>query len=135
VSKKEIHVYRVQDRYGRGPWKPGFSHRWSDPELAPGQEELLPVYEEFGLDVFHRLGRANEFYGTAVRSPEALCRWFSASEQCRLSALGYSAVSLGVDRILAESKHQLVFARREPLRIGALVIQWPKPCVEDERRG
>ena len=39
-------IYRVQDAQGRGPWKPGFSHRWV--EDRPDHYNLPPWFVEFG---------------------------------------------------------------------------------------
>jgi len=118
-------VYRVQDKRGRGPFKPGMSHRWSDEDFAPGMESLLTWPEEFGFDLINRDGRPGEHFGSAVRDPMELSRWFSKTEQEKLHKLGYRPVALRVDRVLAESKDQLVFARQKPLWRNARPIQWP----------
>jgi len=115
-------VYRVQDFDGRGPFRPGFSHQWSD---MTGPPQLLPWMQEFGADLIARRGLPGEFYGCAVRSLKGVDRWFTPSEQQRLAALGFSLVSIKPDRILAESTNQLVFACRQPLSRAAVTVPWP----------
>ena len=117
-------VYRVQDSEGRGPFRPGFSQRWSDLDFTPGMEQLPTIIEEFGRDIFQRLGRPGEHYGTAVRDVDGLKRWFSPTERERLEKLNFRIVFLRVNRVLAESKNQLLFARTRPLRTGVAFISW-----------
>ena len=120
-------VYRIQDKDGRGPWRPGLTRVWSDPEFGPGVENLLPWGVEFGLDLLARRGLPGEYYGCAVRKPAELRRWVSATERSRLAALGFSVVSVKADRILAESKNQIVFASRLPLaRAAIIVLPWER---------
>ena len=119
-------VFRVQDREGRGPFKPGFSKMWCDDDFAPGQENLPTFLEEFGFDIIDRLGKPGEYYGSAVRTIAEICRWFSATERARLASLDYNIVSLRANRILAESKNQLLIARRAPLANGAIIVSWPQ---------
>lgn len=118
-----MNVYRVQDRTGRGPFRPGFSMKWLDPILTSDRLELPPWHVEFGIDLIAKRGNPGEHFGSAVRTLDQLNRWFSNSELERLKAYGYAIVSLDVDRILAESPVQLVFARKQPLHQGAVIIQ------------
>ncbi len=111
-------VYRVQDDEGRGPYRPGASHRWAD------DKHQAPTWmEEFGLDLKDRFA-PEESGGCGFRSTEQARAWFSRTERRRLVRLGYSLVRMQVDRILAESPIQLVFARRQPFHIGALIVPW-----------
>ena len=119
-----MRVYRIQDREGRGPFRPGFSHVWADKDFAPGQEELPPWPIEFGADLIERRGLPGEHYGSAVLKRRALDRWFSQAEQLRLAALGFHVVSIKADRILAESKNQVVFASRLPFAQAAIILPW-----------
>jgi len=43
---QELFVYRVQDKEGRGPWRPGFSQIWVETRLD--HMFLPPWYVEFG---------------------------------------------------------------------------------------
>lgn len=112
-------VYRIQDREGRGPFRPGMSKFWASEGFEDGIKPLPTFAEEFGPDIVDRLGRPGEWFGSAVRTREDINRWFSKAERERLHTLGYKLVRLSVDRILAESENQLVFARRRHLRLGA----------------
>lgn len=109
-NNQEI-VYRVQDRFGRGPWRPGFSHKWvvhrDDSEnLIPWPFEFGPVHT--GLMTF-------EHGGSGCMTLDQLRRWFIPLEWLKLKSYGYHAVKLRVDRILAQSDLQCVFARIRPL--------------------
>lgn len=107
-------VYRIQDQEGRGPFRPGFSHRWLD-EMKPNEHELVawPVQFPHLLPVVMRSRFC--YFGCACKSPDQLRRWFSISEMERLREFGYSAIKLKVDKILGESDVQLVFQRTKPL--------------------
>jgi len=117
-------VYRIQDREGRGPWRPGFSRVWCDAEYGPGVEPLPPWGVEFGLALIERRGLPGEHYGCAVRKPQELRRWVSATERRRLAELGFNVVSVRADRVLAESRNQIVFASRTPLARAAIILPW-----------
>lgn len=104
-------VYRVQGIDGRGPWRPGFSDRWvsdDDTPLPP------PWFEEFGTRIVHGC-RPHEALGCGCRSLDQLSKWFKPEELQRLRMLGFHVVRMEVDRILAESENQVVFARSKPL--------------------
>lgn len=116
-----MRVYRVQDADGRGPFRPGMSSRWVD------DNDILPPptwMAEFGPDVM-KDRRPDEFVACAVADLAQLSRWFSATEMPRLRALGYRLVALNVDRILAQSSNQIVFARRRPLNSGVTILRFP----------
>lgn len=105
-------VYRVQDKSGRGPWKPGKSHRWRDAQ----DKSLLPWFLEWrGFNP-----KAESFPGEAIGcgclEKEHLRMWFTEQEYMRLRILGYQAVAMKADRILKSSENQCVFARRQALR-------------------
>lgn len=56
------------------------------------------------------------------RTPEQMRRWFDVNERAKLARLGFHPVTMTVDEIVAESSTQLVFARRVPLRVGAIAV-------------
>lgn len=131
-------VYRVQDAEGRGPYRPGFSHRWVDED----HDRNPPFMVEFNWPLSSVPGRwlPGEHGGCAFRTLDALYRWFSPSECRRLDALGYSVVSMTADRIIAESDKQLVFGRWKSLSKGYLMLPWEGArtlelvgCPADER--
>jgi hypothetical protein len=76
--------------------------------------------EEFG-DVRH-LCMPDECMGCGCRTLDQLFKWFTPTERVRLHALGYRIVTMWVDRIIAESPNQVVFARRKPLAMSATVL-------------
>jgi len=120
VSGGKTRIYRVQDADGRGPFKPGFSKKWLDP--SPTARDLLPPWmQEFGMGIIH-LARPGEHLGCGCRSIDGIRRWFDDGELERLRGFGYHVVMLKVDRILAESINQTVFARSRPLKDGVLRI-------------
>lgn len=118
-----IRVFRVQDAEGRGPYRPGYSHTWTDAD----HDRNPPMFDEFGWpanDKISDLWNPNETGGCAFRTLEQLHKWFSPTERARLERSGYSIVTLSVDRIIAESDRQLVFGRIRPLRNGCAVLPW-----------
>lgn len=106
-------VYRIQDRFGRGPYRPGFTNTWADEDRSLSQ--CPSVFQEFGSNPWRDI-RKGEHCGCAFDSISQLRAWFSDAELEKLFFAGYSCVELEVDRVLAQSAHQLVFARRRPLR-------------------
>jgi len=115
-TDQKLIVYRVQAIDGRGPWRPGFSHVWVDDIAKP------PAWiEEFNVRAVLRAANG-DVTGCACRSLDQLRRWFTQDELNRLRVLGYFVVRLEVDRILAESKHQVVFARKQPLAMDVETV-------------
>lgn len=114
-------VYRVQDKDGRGPFKPGLSHLWTDTHKS----EWLPSWiEEFGVNIVRKAMDEGRHVGCGCRSVGELKRWFSKAERRRLKRLGYNLVSMKVDEVLAESDIQFMFSRSKPLSDGATSVKW-----------
>jgi hypothetical protein len=114
-----MHVYRIQDSDGRGPYRPELgSQQWKD---AGHDKRNPPFYVECGFECIDTR-RPGEHMGCAFRTIEQAQRWFSADEYMRLRVLGYRFVRLAVDRIAAESPTQLVVARKRPFAEGATVL-------------
>lgn len=107
-------VFRVQDKDGRGPWKPGFSQRWVEDRPEEEYAALVPWPMQFG-DVLRR-SIVGMSLGCGCRSLEQLRRWFTPTEYATLRRFGYCAVKMEAGRILAESDIQCVFERAKPLR-------------------
>lgn len=114
-------IYRVQDAWGRGPWKPGFSSKWIDTDIGE-RENLKPWPTEFGLGILRKV-IVGQSVGCGCRTLDCLWRWFTRSEMDRLHVLGYHIVKLDADRILAESPDQLVFVRNLPLAENVEIIE------------
>jgi len=118
-----LQIYRVQASDGRGPWRPGLSHHWVEDN---SEERLLrhpSVLSEFGTQWLSEIPEGWHS-GCACRSIDALLAWFTPLEMQRLESMGYEPVSLEAERIIRESKDQLVFTRRLPLNSGALLLPW-----------
>lgn len=112
-------VYRVQDIEGRGPYRPGFSHTW----VADHGPAKPPSWiDEFGMGLLKK-ARPHEALGCAFRTLEQARKWFLQEELDRLVLLGYRLVKMDVDRVLAESEHQLVIARSKPLALDVETVE------------
>jgi hypothetical protein len=105
-------IYRIQDKDGRGPWKPGFSHKWV--ETRPDHDNLIPWMYEFGP--VHERACTWEHIGCGCLTIEQLRRWFTESEYRKLLGYGYISVKIKPGRILASNNTQCVFARTIPLK-------------------
>lgn len=112
-------VYRVQDRTGRGPWRPGFSDKWI--EHRDDHSNLLSLFEEFG-DLPLRGRIYGMSIGCACLSIQQLRRWFTQTEYRTLNQYGYRAVKMRASRILASSDIQCVFERAKPLHKNVVPI-------------
>jgi hypothetical protein len=113
-------VYRVQDKEGRGPWRPGLSRRWIEvdgPPLPPA------LHDDFGWAIYDKMARFGH-YGSAVANVEDLQNWFTASERKKLAGFGFFPVCILADEILAESPNQIVIRCDRPLHDGALSLPW-----------
>lgn len=128
-------VFRVQDRDGRGPWKPGFSEKWIDDSRTDAEYEALkPGPLEFG-DVA-RQAIYGMHLGYGCESLEQLRRWFTEQEYRTLRRHGYRAVKIEVGRILASSELQCVFERSKPLRKGVKRVNlYPQNAKADPLAG
>ena len=117
-------VYRVQDQFGRGPWKPGFSHLWVD--SRQDHENLLPGYIEFP----NWLNRVYtwETLGHGCATKDQIKRWINEAEYKILTNHGYQAVELEVNRIIDKSSTQCVFAKIGPLFQDAVAFDLYGDC-------
>lgn len=106
-------IFRVQDSEGRGPWRPGLSHKWSEERPESEYAALVPWMVEFkGKMKPHITGMR---LGCGCLTHEQLRRWFTQGEYAKLLGYGYQSVSMIADRILAASDKQCVFQRARPL--------------------
>ena len=119
-----ITIYRIQDAAGRGPFKPGFTDTWLEDRSDADYKRLKPSFVEFPgiLGTMHMLA-ANYFCGSGCLSLDQLRLWFTPTEYATLRKLGYQAVQLDADRIVARSDVQCVFARKRAFRKGAKAVQ------------
>lgn len=125
-------IYRVQDATGRGPWRPGFSSSWisrddSAPNLPPTILEEFPNCGELVAQAH----RERMHTGCGARGVLGLSRWFLDDEAERLKGHGYFLVRCHAVKVLAESRHQVLFASRNPLWTLPRV-KWPDMCAIGE---
>jgi len=106
-------ILRIQDREGRGPYRPGFSCRWSDPD-GP---DCPPWWIEIGIDMASALaGMSDQFHwGCGFRTNDQLNSWFTEREQVKLGRLGFMLVTIIPDTVLVDTARQVVFGTRRPL--------------------
>lgn len=116
-----IELYRVQDKEGRGPFKPGFSRHWIDADSD--QHWQQDVISAFGLAWRDEIPRG-WWCGCACRSLDGIGKWFLPKECARLKEFGYFLVRLDADKIIRENDEQVIFARRQPLTRGVSVLDW-----------
>ena len=113
-----MRIYRIQAADGRGPFRPGLTEQWIG---EPRWEDRPSLIEEFDMRDILALVKGRHM-GCGFRTPEQMRRWFDVNERAKLARLGFYPVTMTVDEIVAESGTQLVFARRTPLRVGAIII-------------
>jgi hypothetical protein len=107
-------IFRVQDKEGCGPWRPGFSHNWVISRAD--HDNLIPWYVEHpGLDLN---SLESGHFGTGCETIKQLKRWFTKREYEKIYAFGYRAVGVSGCEILASSDIQCVFKREIPLNIN-----------------
>lgn len=109
-------LYRVQDKSGRGPWRPGFSHEWADPtkdiSLCPPMMAELPDWRR---SVARHPWLTH--WGCCAHGLRGVHRWFTPLEIDRLRALGFHLVDasgmtpicIGESQVLAGSRFPLSY--------------------------
>lgn len=117
-----VTVYRVQDGSGRGPWRPGFSHRWIEAEAPAGRLtesllDLMTVEQVRALPATHH-------YGAGCRRLADLAEWFLPVERERLRALGFWPVQVRAEIVVVESALQIFVGRVRPFAEGATRRAW-----------
>lgn len=110
------HLYRIQDASGRGPWRPGFSHRWIDPDkddrLCPPMMTDFPSWRRM---INRSIDRGYLHHGCCVRGVHGVHRWFTTLELDRLRSLGFRLVDASSLTVVCESNSQIIGASRMPL--------------------
>lgn len=118
-------VCRVQDAEGRGPYRPGFSHVWSERETGP--VTAMEAFPEV-LKTCHKLIREHGgAVGCAFRNVEQAREWFTFNEILTLARYGYTLCWIQPDEILAENDEQCVIWTAKPLRSVVIHKGWVKP--------
>lgn len=111
-------IFRIQDQYGRGPFKPGFTKNWLI--YSKKKDELLPWYHGKNIEEIKSILPENNLFGTGCRSINCLRKWFTKKEYKKLVGYGYSSVYIEIsdDEILVEDKNQILFKRDVNLNNG-----------------
>src|SRR3990167_950571 len=107
-------LLRVQDKDGRGPFKPGFTKTWC--EYNHNLPRIMTEFPDIAKDVipYHKKGM---HLGVGVRGGfDGLKKWFSENELNKLQTLGYQVVTINDFDVVRESKNQVIFATKRPLR-------------------
>lgn len=116
---KLVTVFRIQDANGRGPFRPGLTTVWLDPDRT-----FFPpaIMDEF--NVRKALKKKGNFHiATATATQTILRKWFSRTEYDRLRALGYKAYEVPGCGILDRSKIQMLVCREFPFWHNVREIQ------------
>lgn len=109
----EARLVRIQDAQGRGPWRPGFSHRWmTDENPMIGKPIIVEVKD--CEKIIDRALRSGLHLGCAVH-PDKLHIWFTQRELRTLAGLGFSLVDASVCKVLAETETQVLIGWQFPL--------------------
>ena len=115
---QQCRFYRIQDREGPGPFRPGFSKMWID---TSGPVKALPTWtEEFGTAAAEEAVSAGLTVFSAVRTVDKIRDWFTDAERQRLYGFGFYLVEVPHAIILAESEHQVLCCRELPLTFGVM---------------
>ncbi len=123
-----IHIYRIQDMDGRGPFKKEFTDKW----LADRDVSHLKSFHP--IQIFGAKNRTKApFIGCGCTSIEQLKKWFTLEEYYFLLSQGYESVIISVDEILLSDKNQVLFARHRPLRRGFKKFNLYERDIEKEK--
>lgn len=108
-------VYRVQDKEGRGPFKPGLTRHWLI--YNKGKDKLIPWYAGMNSEQIKALLSGRGAIGTACISIKDLCKWFSKKEYSTLLKHGYRSIYLDINEedVLFKDDNQILFNRDIPL--------------------
>jgi hypothetical protein len=106
-------LWRVQDRDGRGPWRPGFSDVWmTDATPTVGRA----ILQERGIKpIIARAHKAGLYLGCAFR-PDRRQFWFGDGDLSLLQRLGFRIADVSTCDVLFESEQQALIGCRFPLK-------------------
>lgn len=107
-------LYRVQDKYGRGPFRPGFTCEWLSHDKD--YNSLPPWWVEFDIDINKIAGLPKGYHlGSGCWTMEKLILWFNDIEMKILKGHGFKLIELVPDLVIAQSDIQVLFGQKEPL--------------------
>ena len=117
-------IVRVQDKDGRGPWRPGFSNLWVDPLRV---NFFPPIYSDLSKEKFEKIKlKAHSdglHIGCAVWSGKPK-EWFNDYERDRLLSFGFNLVCADICKQLATTQSQKLIGSQFPLA-WLSKIEWP----------
>lgn len=106
-------IIRVQDRFGRGPWRPGLSSKWVDDNR---DFSLPPIFLEIpNFASICDKAHANQLHVGCAVVAERFQDWFTKSEIKKLRGLGFRPVNATLCIILAKTPTQILIASKSPL--------------------
>lgn len=118
------HLFRIQDRDGRGPWRPGFSVQWIDPEK---DDTLCPPmqveFQNWQSSIRKAQSRGLSHFGCCVSGVRGLHQWFTPAELNRLRGFGFRLVSASALTPICKGRNQIIGASRLPLSFLP-VVDW-----------
>lgn len=109
-----MRIFRIQDKDGRGPWKPGFSHRWLDADGPPLPPAITATLRDFH-GIAAKAHAKGMHIGCAVWEGK-LSEWVTGAEWERLKGFGYFVANAGQCQVLADDGMQLLVASKKPFR-------------------
>lgn len=107
-------IIRLQDKEGRGPWRPGFSKNWiTDNNPFIGK----PIYEDFPdfTKMVQKAHKEGLHIGCAVQK-EKVGIWFTNEELNKLYDLDFQWVNCEKCDILGESDTQVIITSVLPFK-------------------
>lgn len=118
-------ILRVQDETGRGPWRPGLSHTWIDPDREGGPPAMYEEIEDFHelVKKYHRLGY---HIGCAVRGVHGIKQWFTRTELIKLRMMGFDIYNANEARVIEETPNQILIGTKFAFR------KLPKAMIMDQ---
>lgn len=87
-------VYRIQDKDGRGPFKPGYTDTWLDNDRTFFPK--APIREQQWIQ---KIADPDFHIAFVCETIDQLKNWVSETEYARLKKDGYNAVKIAVDKI------------------------------------
>ena len=103
-----LRIFRVQDRSGRGPFRPGLTDKWSENWRPPAIDSIPPFSELLKV-------RTLGFRGFGCEKIEDLANWICADEFKTLRKMGFRVVSIEVDKIHWRDNFNCFFSSEKPL--------------------
>lgn len=114
-------VYRIQDKEGRGPFKPGYTETWLDSDRTYFPK--APIREQLWIQ---KIADPELRLAFACETIEQIKNWVSKTEYERLKKDGYNVVKIAVDKIW-KLDGQLIVGRKKQYRKQAEIINLYEP--------